>query len=246
MHRPLLLVLACALGAGCSLGLDFDRDYPGQGGIVTSDGGADVGAADVGTLDAATTDAAPNLGDGGRPRRDATPGRRDAAPGRRDAAPVDRDAAPPDVRAACELTCRSLATCLRRADAPGGGAACPGLALDPNNAAFFEGACVALCVTGGTRGLEPGADLSEADCAPVAASEDFESVCTQGSMCSDQQCPGVTNPFGLCTEAGVLRNQCLQSCQAQREDYWRCLGQAYVLQPGPGCGPYDSCDRFFE
>ncbi|MCA9561433.1 MAG: hypothetical protein KC583_22960, partial [Myxococcales bacterium] len=128
--------------------------------------------------------------------------------------------------------------------------ACPGLALDPNNAAFFEGACVALCVTGGTRGLEPGTDLSEVDCAPLAANEDFESVCSQGSMCADQQCPGVNNPFSLCTEAGLLRNQCLQSCQAQRENYWRCLGQQYVLQSGraggPGCAPYDSCDRFFE
>ncbi len=226
MRRALLV------GAGCSLGLDFDRDYPGQGGIVTPDVSGDVGADDART---GRPDAAPTLGrDGGRPRRAA--------------APPPPDMGSPDIREACELTCGTLATCLRRADAPGGGAACPGLALDPNNTAFFEGACVALCVTGGTGGLEPGADLSQADCAPVAATDDFEAVCTQGRMCPDQQCPDVTaNPFSLCTSAGALRMQCLESCQAQREDYWRCLGQEYVLAGArPGCDPYQNCAHIYE
>ncbi len=222
MHRTLLFV-AFALGAGCSLGLDFDRDYPAQGGALTGDAAPSPGA-----------DTAPP--DGGAPPSDAAL--------LSDADLTLPDAAPPDVQRGCRIACDSLAACLRRAQRSNADRACPGL-QDPPNAAFFSGACAALCVNGQSEGLEPGARFDGVDCAPYADTQDFADICEQGTMCS-RQCAGVTPAFGLCTPAGLGNQRCANDCARQREGYWYCLGWAAVLlqqggNPLRACDPYQAC-----
>ena len=230
--RPLLIALC--IGAGCSLSLDFDRDYPGETGGGGEDGTGATGGDPLGGEDGSGAAGGDPLGgedgiggnggDGG-----------DGGGGR-----------PEDLRSQCEIVCEAVNVCLAASES-----CASWRKLSEDLVDGYVTFCTFECTSGSWYTEDQFETLTDPrNCVQVvrALSEDtgFQFFCSLENTCG-LLCQQELWLFDGCEapeDAEEPRAPCVEQCLDQPFSFWSCVDQANA-RPGPDpelCSVYPGCE----